>query len=128
VRLQQVTYANLENFMTLGGTLDSFTALTVGLQTIRRAWQFLFALDPISQANEVPRSHNSKHFASGLLVYYELKLGHSIPYPKVYFPVRHYAANDAQIALKVASLHRELGNLSIAEGYVENIKKALSVS
>jgi hypothetical protein len=49
-----------------------------------------------------------------------------MPYPKAYIPVRHYAANDAQIACKVASLHRELGNSSIAENYMENVARALS--
>lgn len=63
---------------------------------------------------------NDNHITGGLLLYYELKPGHALPFPKVYLPVRHYCKNDSVIATGMQAYHAKKGR-AFVDRYVQDV-------
>ena len=71
------------------------------------------------------RSHNPSHYASGLVVYFELSLGRAHPMPKAYIPVWHYLANDEVIAAKLATHYNKMSGGTLGDRFFGLVKSAL---
>lgn len=127
VRTKSTTFEDLEGFMTLGGTLNNqvvknaMTALedlwgtVMGMDTRTDGWK-KHRLQPAVSADA-----NDQHLTGGLLLYYELKPGSALPFPKVYLPVRHYCANDYAIATGMQDYHKRNGKVFV-DRYAQDVE------
>ncbi|KAI0916312.1 aromatic prenyltransferase (DMATS family) [Taiwanofungus camphoratus] len=127
VRTRSTNFRDLEGLMTLGGKLkgslidDAIAALmdlwnlVMGVDTSKPGWKDK-RLPP-----RVSVEANDNHITGGLLLYYELKPGQPLPFPKVYLPVRHYCADDLAVARGMEAYHRKKGSMFLT-GYVEDVE------
>jgi DMATS type aromatic prenyltransferase len=117
-RCQHTHFNSVRTAMTLGGMLDSPDLLS-GLVELRELWSLLFGERPDSE--ELRSVH---HRTAGLLYNFEIPPNGGRPVPKIYIPVRHYAASDTAVvdALQVF-LRRRRGN---AYFDVQRYRQALS--
>ncbi|KAF7371204.1 Pyr-redox-2 domain-containing protein [Mycena sanguinolenta] len=92
-RTHLLSYAHMENLLTLGGALCS-SDVSVGLRKARLLWNAMTAGTPAG---------SSCYFPSGL-IYYELRQNHDFPSSKVYLPVRRYLPNDLAISKSIEGL------------------------
>lgn len=79
----------------------------MGIDTADPDWKTRSLL-PLTQRRE-------EHITSGILIYYELRSGASMPFPKVYLPVRHYCPDDHAIAARIEKHYAKQGNAWIPE-------------
>ncbi len=98
-RTNLLSYAHMEYFLTLGGTLSS-TELSAGLHKARELWDTL-------TADGTPAG--SRFFPSGL-IYYELRQKRDNPSSKVYLPVRRYLPDDLAISKALEGLDSRLSD------------------
>jgi hypothetical protein len=95
-------------------------------EKIKLLWYLLFPqlADAKFDDSEAPVS-DPGHPTSGILWYYELRGGHSEPFPKVYIPVRHLCKNDEQVVQAVETFYRTVGNISAADRYGQDVRETL---
>jgi DMATS type aromatic prenyltransferase len=116
-RADLVSYAQMENLITLGGMLST-ADVSEGLRNAQLMW------DAITEVPGV--TANGSSLFRGALIYYELKHGADLPSSKVYLPVQRYLPNDLAISQAIENLASQLTNGScVANGYTDLIQKTL---
>ncbi|KAJ6471943.1 tryptophan dimethylallyltransferase-domain-containing protein [Mycena sanguinolenta] len=90
-RTHLLSYAHMEDFLTLGGALSD---VSVGLRKARLLWNAMTSGTPTG---------STRYFPSGL-IYYELRQNRDLPSSKVYLPVHRYLPNDLTISKAIESL------------------------
>ncbi|KAF2830744.1 aromatic prenyltransferase [Ophiobolus disseminans] len=120
VRSSETSFERVWDMMTMGGRLE-------GLKSTARAnlkdlWRLTLGLDEHFDENAALPSKT--HDTAGVLYYYDIKAGHEAPRPKVYVPVRHYAASDQNI---VNGLGKYLGSRGV-DGHFANFTRALKAT
>jgi len=91
LRSQQTSFNSVIDMMTLGGKLPSMTEK--GLISLDDLWCSVLSLDH-SGMNLREQTHRT----AGILYYFELKAGSTLPKSKVYIPAKHYGGNDQAVA------------------------------
>ncbi|GJJ14525.1 hypothetical protein Clacol_008790 [Clathrus columnatus] len=127
------TLSNLRRFITLGrstaGTTNLNSPLKRGLDQITLLWYLLFPNMADSKFDNVePLMRDPAHPTAGLLFYYELRGGHSEPFPKVYIPVRHLCRNDRHVVRALTEFYRQTGNIKAGMRYARDVQEILQVS
>jgi DMATS type aromatic prenyltransferase len=88
-RSRFTNFDSVKTIMTLTGKLDS-PNISKGLRELKILWDLLFGASH-SSTEELP---HSDHRTAGILYNFEIRRYESLPVPKIYIPVRHYAQND----------------------------------
>jgi tryptophan 7-dimethylallyltransferase len=118
LRSSATNLGDLLDLSTLSGALHDDATLE-SAAAVSDIWDLLF------DGAKAIRSHNPSHYASGLVVYFELSLGRSHPLPKAYIPVRHYLANDEVIAAKLAAHYNKSSGGTLGDEFFGLVKSAL---
>lgn len=95
-RTDILSYAHMEFFLSLGGTLSS-TDVSTGLNIARLLWTSI-----TNTADGTPTG-SSRYFRSAL-IYYELRTDRESPSSKVYLPVQRYSSDDLAVSKSIAKL------------------------
>lgn len=61
---------------------------------LQRLESLFHAILPLTNTHNNSTSKNSKHQTAGMLFYFDCAPSQSIPKPKIYLPVKHYATSD----------------------------------
>ncbi|KAJ6584488.1 aromatic prenyltransferase, partial [Mycena capillaripes] len=116
-RVDLVSYAQIEYFLTLGGMVST-ADIYAGLRNTRLMW------DAMTNVNGTP---TKSFYFPAALIYYELKLADDMPSSKVYLPVRRYHSNDLETSRGVEHLVSQLSDTSTAnEGYADFMQTTFS--
>jgi DMATS type aromatic prenyltransferase len=116
-----VSIDDLVAVFTLRGVLKD-PMVTKTVTALRELWGLLF------DGTETITSRNPSHYASGLVIYFELSLASEYPLPKAYLPVRHYCSDDEVILEKIAGYYNSIGgspNASLGDEYRALIRSTL---
>ena len=120
-RSRSTSFDSVKLIMTLAGKIRT-PEMSKGLDELRILWEFLFGLDRAS-SEELP---HTGHRTAGILYNFELRPGTALPVPKIYIPVRHYAANDDYVIDRLQTyLLRCRGRPELMEKYHEAITALL---
>lgn len=126
VRARSTKYSDLEGLMTLGGALKGKN-VSDAMASLQDLWETVMGVDTTQSgwkqrrlAPRVSEDANDKHITGGMLLYYELKPGHALPFPKVYLPVRHYCQNDLAIAEGMQTYHARKGR-AFVDRYAQDV-------
>lgn len=128
--LEQMTFADLREFFTLGGRLHS-QAIDDALEALWSLWKLLFGSSSAARSKTVQDRrrvvplHNGSAPTAALCMYYDLRQGSALPAPKVYIPVRHYCANDSAISTALERFFSLRGNLNGARLHGEHFRRIL---
>ncbi|KAF1912363.1 tryptophan dimethylallyltransferase-domain-containing protein [Ampelomyces quisqualis] len=117
MRSPRTSFASVCETMTLGSTVD---VLTEDARTnLKDLWQLTLGLDPcFSEDADLPVK---THQTAGVLYNFDIKLRGSSVQPKLYIPVKHYAANDASAAIGLGKYLQSRGQ----DAYFPNYMRAL---
>lgn len=146
-RSPSATLSNLRRFITLGRSHQSNIPLSTststafptahsdsdssplsrGLRQITLLWYLLFPEMASSEFdNTEPTMKDPSHPTTGLLFYYELRGGHSEPFPKVYIPVRHLCPNDKHVVKALTQFYHRTGNIKAGMRYARDVQEIFS--
>ncbi|KAJ3567306.1 hypothetical protein NP233_g6450 [Leucocoprinus birnbaumii] len=117
-RSDATTLNEIIRIVCLGGTLDDDPLMQETIDLVEKFWGHFFP--GVARDEHIKPSHPKK-VAHGFLIYFEMKLGSSRLWPKVYFPVRHYCKSDAFIANAISTLYAEY-NPDFAARYLGDLK------
>lgn len=106
--------------ITLGGRIVDESARKA-VSALRVLWALLFP--GVEPAEPLP-VEESKRMWPGFLIYYELTPRSSIPFSKIYIPVRQYCKNDAQIAHAVSQYLLSTDNAAGLD-YLSSLKRLM---
>ncbi|EGN95872.1 hypothetical protein SERLA73DRAFT_187119 [Serpula lacrymans var. lacrymans S7.3] len=127
VRTRSTKFSDLEGLMTLGGKLKG-KVIEDAMSNLTSLWEMIMRVDTSApdwkEQRLTPRlsvEANDNHITGGLLLYYELKPGCPLPFPKVYLPVRHYCSDDLAIAEGMEAYHRKKGGVFV-DGYIRDVE------
>ncbi|KAJ3573256.1 hypothetical protein NP233_g2553 [Leucocoprinus birnbaumii] len=101
-RSDATTLDEIIQVVRLGGALDDDPLIKETTDLIEKLWGHFF---PGVGRYEHIKPSRPKKVAHGFLIYFEMKLGSSRLWPKVYFPVRHYCESDAFIANAISQFY-----------------------
>lgn len=119
MRTPGTSFNHLTAIMALGGRRKIHAK---ALAELRELWSATLGLDEnFSSSAELP--FNS-HETSGLLFYFDVKPGGSVPDVKGYIPVRHYGKNDQGIASGLTTFLAKRGQGWFVEGYMSMLLAA----
>ncbi|KAJ6101985.1 hypothetical protein N7486_004412 [Penicillium sp. IBT 16267x] len=93
-RSQATTLHSVWDILTLGGRAPKTPEEK---DSFRELWCSVFGLNQNEYKDHQPLLEK-RHRTGGILYYFEMKKGATVPKSKVYLPVRHYAQNDDQIS------------------------------
>lgn len=126
VRTKSTKFSDLEGLMTLGGAVNGRVA-SEAMSALKDLWETVMGVETTTPGwknrrltPRVSEDANDKHITGGLLLYYELKPGHDLPFPKVYLPVRHYCQDDLQIATGMQTYHARKGR-AFVDRYAQDV-------
>ncbi|RFU32823.1 hypothetical protein B7463_g3510, partial [Scytalidium lignicola] len=119
VRSRETTLQSVIEMLTLGGRAPK----TFEEQdSLRELWYSVFGLSSDEHMDNHPLPEKD-HRTGGILYYFELKCGATIPKTKVYLPVRHYAQNDDQIARGLSEYLERRGKKLTTGSYYNSVQK-----
>jgi DMATS type aromatic prenyltransferase len=105
--------------MTLGNTLNFLTESARA--NLKDLWQLALGLDPhFSEDDDLPAKH---HQTSGILYNFDIKLRGSFVQPKLYIPVKHYATDDASVAIGLGAYLQSRGQDAYFPNYMRALEK-----
>lgn len=118
-RSRETSFDSVISMMTLGGRLKQVSKN--GLARLEELWRLLLMLDYNVPTSE-PLRHND-HRTAGILYYFELRIGHPFPKPKLYIPVKHYGMNDFEVARGLSTYLTSKGKQLIGDDYCNNVQR-----
>ena len=116
------TFAKVRDIYTLGGRLKG-EDITAGVEALEQLWPILFALQETDFHDvELPHVENR---SAGVVYNFEITSGDRFPKPKLYFPMWHYADNDAAISERLEAFFKRRGWTDMALSYRQGLKASL---
>ena len=119
VRDKRTSFESVIDMMTLGGILGPMSRSSY--LALARLWQQVLGLGPNFSATEALPEVD--HRTAGILYYFEFRLDQSVPRPKLYIPVRHYAANDRVVAEGLSSYLQSRNKRLIGGDYLSCVQE-----
>ncbi len=119
MRSQSTCFDSVREIMTLGGVLDHLY-LNHGLNELQKLWKLVLSQrQDFSAAQDLqPKAHRT----AGILYYFDMQQGQTLPGAKVYIPVRHYGQNDHAIAEGLGVYLKNRGQGSLACKYMKALR------
>jgi DMATS type aromatic prenyltransferase len=119
LRSPETSFLSVCDMMNLGGTLDVLTP--TARAELKQLWRLTLGLAPdFVESDELI---STTHETAGVLYNFDIKLRGSSLQPKLYIPVKHYAANDAAAARGLGSYLQERGRYAYFPNYVNALQR-----
>jgi len=117
MRTPGTSLAHVAAIMSLGGRKKLSPE---ALQDMKELWGATLGLDEsFSSSAELPAN---SHYTSGVLFYFDIKPGCSVPGVKVYIPVRHYGKDDGSIASGLTTFLEKRGRGRFSKKYMSMLR------
>ncbi|KAF2711257.1 aromatic prenyltransferase [Pleomassaria siparia CBS 279.74] len=94
LRSPRTSFDSVLQMICLGGRLQPWSNSSI--HALRTLWKLTLSLnDAVSDADPLP---SKSHRTAGIIYYFDIRIGASVPACKVYIPVKHYGQDDQKIA------------------------------
>jgi DMATS type aromatic prenyltransferase len=116
------TYNKIKDIYTMGGRLTD-KATVDSLEPLKDLWRLMYDFPETGfEDTELP---NIMHPRSCFVIGFEFKSGDPLPITKIYFPMWHYAKNDAQISTALSAFFAKQKWDKMAQNYGRDVREIL---
>lgn len=122
IRSRETSFDSVADVMTMGGLLTK-DGTDKALASLKDLWGRVLSLGSGFSTSASLESRG--HRTAGILYYFELKPGASLPTSKVYIPAKHYGINDLEVARGLSGFLKARGNVFAEDDYLEALQKVL---
>ncbi len=122
VRSRLTTFDSVVDVMTMDGLLNK-DGTEKAVASLKDLWGRVLGLGPDFSVSAPLESRG--HRTAGILYYFELKPGATLPSSKVYIPAKHYGVNDLEVARGLSGFLKARGNVLAEDNYLEALQKVL---
>ncbi|KAL8834220.1 MAG: hypothetical protein Q9170_003851 [Blastenia crenularia] len=123
-RSRETSFESVRRIMGLGGRIST-ERTEKAMEELFELWKGLFGCSDTSMTQSM-ELRQCQHRTAGILYYFDLSKNKSVPVPKVYLPVRHYADSDYQVARAVCAVLGKTGAREVqVERYLEAVGEIL---
>ncbi|MCJ1388060.1 hypothetical protein MMC18_000904 [Xylographa bjoerkii] len=120
MRGRSTCFKSVQEIMTLGGAVVE-PDLAHGLKELHRLWNLVLGKEPdVPSAQDL---YQNGHRTAGILYYFDIRPGQTLPGVKVYIPIRHYSQNDLVVAEGLKTYLESRGQGLLARKYIEALRR-----
>lgn len=123
IRDRRTSFQAVWDMYTLGGAIEHVKRPNI-YEALKQLWYLVLGLPPDYPIEQelIPNGHAT----AGTIYYFSLRVGHLVPEPKVYIPVRHYVSNDLKIAQGLSEAFSRLGWDEHATNYPDTLRRVFA--